>query len=72
MLWFNAVKDLGALRTDDGERIDVPGVAFAAGQKPIERCAGKPVDFRCDDGVVSDVVFVPPVSARRARMRHRR
>jgi len=29
MLWFNEAKDLGALLTDDGERIDVLGTAFS-------------------------------------------
>ena len=39
MLWFNEVKDQGALRTDDGIRIEVPGEAFSAGEKPRGRCA---------------------------------
>ena len=72
MLWFNVVKDLGALRTDDGERIDVPATAFSSGEKPVGRCAGKTVEFERIDGVVSDLRFVPEVSSRRARMRHRR
>ena len=72
MLWFNAGKDLGALRTDDGERIDIPGAAFSSGEKPIGRCAGKAVEFERIDGTVSDVAFVPEASSRRARMRHRR
>jgi hypothetical protein len=72
MLWFNVAKDLGALRTDDGERIDVPGTAFSSGEKPVGRCAGKAVEFECVVGAVSDLSFVPEVSSRRARMRHRR
>ena len=72
MLWFNEVKDLGALRTDDGERIDVPGDAFLPGEKPVGRCAGKIVEFESLDGAVSRVAFVPESSPRRARMRHRR
>ena len=72
MLWFNVAKDLGALRTDDGERIDVPGTAFATGEKPVGRCAGKAVVFERVDGAVSDLTFVSEVSSRRARMRHRR
>ncbi len=72
MLWFNADKDLGALRTDDGERVDVPGRAFAPGEKPVERCAGKTVAFEARGGVVSGIAFVPEVSPRRARLRHRR
>ena len=31
MLWFNEDKDLGALRTDEGERLEVPGTAFGLG-----------------------------------------
>jgi hypothetical protein len=71
MLWFNAAKDLGALQTDAGERMDVPGTAFS-GEKPLGRCAGKPVEFVCLDGAVSDLAFVPEGSSRRARLRHRR
>ena len=46
MLWFNAVKDLGALRTDDGTRIEVPGEAFSPGEKPSGRCAGLEIEFQ--------------------------
>ena len=72
MLWFNGAKDLGVLQTDAGERLDVPGTAFSASEKPSGRCAGKPVEFVRVDGVVSDVTFVPEGSSRRARLRHRR
>jgi hypothetical protein len=72
MLWFNVAKDLGALRADDGERIDVPGSAFASGEKPVGRCGGKAVEFESRDGDVSGVTFVSEPSARRARLHHRR
>jgi hypothetical protein len=72
MLWFNEVKDLGALRTDDGERIEVPGVAFMRGQKPVGRCAGKAIEFESFAGVISGVAFVQSPSPRRARLRYRR
>ena len=72
MLWFNTVKDLGALRTDDGERIEVPGAAFAAGEKPEGRCAGKVVDFETGRNGLTGIAFVPERSQRRARLRHRR
>jgi hypothetical protein len=72
MLWFNAAKDIGALRTDDGERLEIPGDAFAPGEKPVERCAGRPVGFECAAGAVSGVAFVPEVVPRRARLRHGR
>jgi hypothetical protein len=71
MLWFNAAKDLGALQTEAGERMDVPGAAFS-GDKPLGRCAGKPVEFVCAGGAISDLAFVPEESSRRARMRNRR
>jgi hypothetical protein len=71
MLWFNAEKDLGALRTDDGERIEVPGTAFLPGEKPVGRCAGKAIDFEPLEGAVTCVAFVSEVSRRRARRRRR-
>jgi hypothetical protein len=72
MLWFNQAKDLGALRTDDGDRIDVPGTAFLLGEKPVGRCAGKPVEFeRLVEGVGA-VAFVPDLNPRRARLRRSR
>jgi hypothetical protein len=69
MLWFNVEKDLGALRTDDGERVEVPGTAFLPGEKPVGRCAGKAIEF--DEGAVKALAFVPEGSQRRARRRHR-
>jgi hypothetical protein len=72
MLWFNEEKDLGALRTDEGERIEVPGSAFRPSEKPIGRCAGKAVEFDAVDGVVTQLAFVPEPTVRRARLRRRR
>jgi hypothetical protein len=72
MLWFNAVKDLGALRTDDGTRIEVPGGAFAAGEKPCGRCAGLEIEFELETNGVSEIAFVHAVAPRRARIRQRR
>lgn len=71
MLWFNEAKDLGALRTDAGVRIEVPGTAFLSGEKPIGRCAGKAVVFESAAGAVSGLAFVPEPSPRRARLRRR-
>ena len=68
MLWFNEAKDLGALRTDEGERIEVPGTAFGPGEKPVGRCRGKAIEF--DELTVSDIAFVPVLSPRRARRHH--
>jgi len=72
MLWFNAVKDLGALRTDDGVRLEVPGEAFAEGEKPAERCAGRLIEFESLRGTASRIAFVPEPNPRRARTRRRR
>ena len=72
MLWFNAEKDCGALRTEEGERRDVPGAAFSAGEKPLGRCAGMAVHFDCVDDAVTTVAFVSASpTGGRARLRHR-
>jgi hypothetical protein len=72
MLWFNAAKDLGALRTDDGERMDVLGTAFLPGEKPVGRCAGELVEFETLHGPVGHVAFVPEPNPSRARLRSHR
>ena len=72
MLWFNDAKDLGALVTDVGDRIDVPGVAFSPGEKPLGRCAGKAVEFAWFEGEPSALAFVPESNPRRARLRRSR
>jgi hypothetical protein len=71
MLWFNVAKDLGALRTDAGERLEVPGTAFLPGEKPVGRCAGKAIEFEAVEGAIARLGFVPERSQRRARRRHR-
>jgi hypothetical protein len=72
MLWFNAEKDLGALRTADGDRVDVPGAAFLPGEKPLGRCAGKAVEFRAHAGSITSLAFVHGSEPRRARLRRSR
>jgi hypothetical protein len=72
MLWFNAAKDLGALRTAEGERIEVRGDAFAPGEKPIGRCAGRLIEFQAVGDAVTAIEFPPEVVPRRARLRGRR
>src|SRR4029450_984888 len=72
MLWFNEDKDLGALRTDDGERLEVPGAAFDGDEKTIGRGAGRTIEFESVEGAVPRLAFLPEPSPRRARMRHRR
>jgi hypothetical protein len=72
MLWFNAARDHGALCTEEGERLDVPGAAFGPGEKPLGRCRGLAVRFESVEGQVNVVAFVPQPSPRRARLhRHR-
>ena len=71
MLWFNEAKDFGALRTDDGERVEVPGTAFLPGERPVGRCAGKAVEYESLERAVRDVAFVPVPYPRRARPRRR-
>lgn len=71
MLWFNADKDLGALSTEDGERLTVPGTAFVSGEKPVGRCGGRAVEFESVQGAVQVVAFVEESPPRRARRRHR-
>jgi len=71
MLWFNEAKDLGALRTAEGERIEFGGDAFAPGEKPVGRCAGRPIEFDDLGGAVAGIEFPPEIVPRRARMRGR-
>lgn len=72
MLWFNPAKDLGALRTADGECIEVPGTAFLPSEKPVGRCAGKLVEFETLHGPVAHLAFVPEANQSRARLRSHR
>jgi hypothetical protein len=75
MLWFNEVKDFGFIQTEEGERLSVLGTGFAEGKRPEGRCADAVVSF---DVVVTEagreaqnVIFVPDIAPRRARLRHR-
>jgi hypothetical protein len=76
MLWFNEGKDLGFILTEDGERLSVLGSGFAGGTRPQGRCAHAVVSFEVTEAEAGrqarDVLFVPDVAARRARLRHRR
>ncbi len=72
MLWFNDLKDVGALLTEDGHRMHVSGSAFLTGERPLGRCAGKPVEFEHDEAGVSRLAFVPDSNPRRARLRRSR
>jgi hypothetical protein len=72
MLWFNVAKDSGALRTDQGDRLDVSGTSFLPGEKPRGRCAGKAVEFEALEGGVTALAFVSELNPRRARLRRSR
>lgn len=73
ILWFNLVKDLGLIATEEGDRFPLLGTAFADGERPTERCTGAGVTFRVelrgDERRAEDVRFVTEVAPRRARMR---
>ena len=75
MLWFNAKKDLGFIRTEEGERLSVLGPAFAGGNRPQGRCAEADVTFgvseESGDRQAIEVVLVEEVAPRRARLRTR-
>ena len=75
MLWFNASKDLGFIRTEEGERLSVLGSGFARGAKPNGRCAEAVVSFEVAESEggrqAENVVFVVDDAPRRARLRHR-
>jgi cold shock CspA family protein len=75
MLWFNASKDLGFIRTEEGERLSVLGSGFVQGAKPNGRCAEAVVSFEVtesDSGrQAANVIFVVDDAPRRARLRHR-
>ena len=43
-----------------------------AGEKPVERCAGKPIEFETLDGAITGIAFPEDIAPRRARMRNRR
>jgi hypothetical protein len=45
MLFFNAEKDYGFIRTEEGERIAVNRAGFLSGEAPVGRCAGLAVEL---------------------------
>jgi hypothetical protein len=75
MLWFNEVKDLGFILTDEGERLSVLGEGFAGGTRPQGRCAQLAVTFQIaetrGERQAENVALVEEVSPRRARLRSR-
>ena len=62
MLWFNEVKDLGFIQTEEGERLSVLGTGFAEGKRPEGRCAEAVVSFdlTSEIGLVTALCFSNP------------
>jgi len=73
MIWFNAEKGFGFIRTEADERLYVAASGFLPGEPPAGRCAGKEVVFDreagADDARAVNVVFATVVDIRRARQR---
>jgi cold shock CspA family protein len=76
MIWFNAEKGFGFIRTENDERLYVAQSGFAPADVPRERCAGKKVIFEREaaegDARAVNVVFSDTVLPHRARLRHAR
>ena len=72
MIWFNADKGHGFIRTEEDERLIVHSDGFTDGE-PVGRCAGNDVSFDREtiDGEARavNVATVPLSNARRARRR---
>ncbi|HUQ23066.1 MAG TPA: hypothetical protein VM049_08625 [Gaiellaceae bacterium] len=49
MLFFNATKGFGFIRTEDGERLYVHRDGFLPGKPPEGRCAGMKVTFEREE-----------------------
>jgi cold shock CspA family protein len=74
MLWFNDVKNLGVIETEDGQ-LPVHGDDFLPGQAPVGRCKGLAVSFSVagdePERKAVEVSVVPAVVGNRARHRRR-
>ena len=75
MLWFNAEKEHGFIRTEDGERLYVHRTGFLDEQAPVGRCAGKAVTFQrqvdAEGARAVGTSLLELAEPRRARLRHR-
>ena len=73
MIWFNADKGHGFIRTEDDERLYVTRAGFASDQEPQPRCKGRVVSFQREiaegDARAVNVSFVERDEPRRARLR---
>jgi cold shock CspA family protein len=76
MIYFNEEKDVGYIRSDEGERVQVLRDDFLPGHAPVGRCNGLEVEFSLgDDGeepAALEVSVVDHGNPRRARRRSSR
>lgn len=75
MIYFNEEKDVGYIRSDEGERVQVLRDDFLPGQAPVGRCNGLEVEFSLADGeepAALEVSVVDQGNPRRARRRSSR
>jgi cold shock CspA family protein len=75
MIYFNEEKDVGYIRSDEGERVQVLRDDFLPGQAPTGRCNGLEVEFSLVDGeepAALEVSVVDQGNPRRARRRSSR
>jgi hypothetical protein len=68
MLWFNEVKHVGMIESDDGERFSVRREDFVEGA-PVGRCATLPVTFERVGFTAVNVRMSEAGDVRRARRR---
>jgi hypothetical protein len=77
MIWFNAAKGFGFIRTEEDERLYIAESGFADGHVPVGRCAGIEMIFEREPADVEgghQAVAAMPVEdspQRRARSRRR-
>ncbi|MEO6349727.1 MAG: hypothetical protein ABIP53_03665 [Candidatus Limnocylindrales bacterium] len=76
MLFFNAEKDYGFIRTADDERIAVNRAGFAPGHAPEGRCAGLAVELTpvdtAEGRIATEVSVIVEKNVGRARRRSSR
>ena len=77
MVWFNAVKGFGFIRTEEDERLYVHSSGFVPGQVPVGRCAEQQVSFEreiadVEGGYQAVGVSIVEASASGGRARLRR
>jgi cold shock CspA family protein len=75
MIYFNEEKDVGYIRSDEGERVQVLREDFLPGHAPVGRCNGLEVEFslsESEEPVAVEVSVVADDNPRRARRRSSR